>query len=69
MGKLNFLIKNLPSLKKDIFKHIGILSDMSGVYDRLTVGENLTIFADIYHVDRQEIDELLDRVDLLKDKK
>ncbi len=67
-GEVKLFNKNLPSLKKDIFKHIGILSDMSGVYDRLTVGENLTIFADIYHVDRQEIDELLDRVDLLKDK-
>lgn len=67
-GEVSLFNKDVCSKGKDIFQHIGILSDNSGVYERLSVGENLRVFADLYHIDRKEIDCILDRVDLLKDK-
>ena len=34
----------------DIRQRIGIMSDMSGLYEKMTVYENLDIFADIYGI-------------------
>ena len=53
-------------------KHqIGILSDNSGAYERLTVYRNLSFFAELSKMDKQEIEEILKRVKLWehKDKK
>lgn len=57
------------SKKRELFKEIGVLSDNSGLYDRLTVEDNLMIFADINGVEKKSIDEILEKVDLLKFKK
>ncbi|MDE6760699.1 MAG: ABC transporter ATP-binding protein [Lachnospiraceae bacterium] len=48
---------------------IGIMSDTSGLYEKMTVYENLAIFADIYHVDHKRIDEVLEAVELEKSRK
>lgn len=56
---------------QNIRKHIGIMSDMSGLYEKMTVYENLNIFADIYGIsDKQKrIHEVLQSVELLDAKK
>ncbi len=40
------------------------MMDTLGLYDRLSVYENMEFFADIYHRDRSDIDELLQRLGL-----
>jgi len=51
----------------DIKRQIGIMSDMSGLYEKMTVYENLDIFADIYGIrDKKDtIRKTLMAVDLL----
>ncbi|MCH5270364.1 MAG: ABC transporter ATP-binding protein [Lachnospiraceae bacterium] len=43
----------------------GIMMDSFGLYDRLTVWDNLKIFADIYRVPHGRINELLERAELM----
>lgn len=43
----------------------GIMMDSFGLYDRLTVWDNLKIFADIYQVPHGRINELLERAELM----
>ena len=50
-------------------KRIGILTDNSGLYDRLTVYDNLELFCKLYDVSLQRIDEVLEEVNLINDKK
>lgn len=59
---------NTTELDENIYEQIGIVSDTSGVYERLSVYENLKIYADILGVDYSEIDKLLIRMGL-EDKK
>lgn len=47
----------------------GIMMDSFGLYDRLTVWDNLKIFSDIYHVSYTRIDSLLERAELMHAKK
>ena len=42
----------------------GIMMDSFGLYERLSVWENLRIFADIYRVSKERIEKLLDRTQL-----
>ena len=42
----------------------GIMMDSFGLYERLSVWENLRIFADIYRVSGERIEKLLDRTQL-----
>lgn len=51
----------------DIKRQIGIMSDMSGLYGKMTVYENLDIFADIYGIrdKKNMIRKALQAVDLL----
>ena len=42
----------------------GIMMDSFGLYERLSVWENLRIFADIYRVSAERIEKLLDRTQL-----
>lgn len=42
----------------------GIMMDSFGLYERLTVRDNLKLFADIYRVPREKIEELLIKTEL-----
>ena len=66
-GELKVLGKDVYANKKDIFKNIGVLSDNSGVYDRLSVRDNLMLYADIYGVSRENVDEILNKVGMSED--
>lgn len=48
---------------------LGIMMDSFGLYDRLTVWDNLKIFADIYQAPYERIDRLLERAELSAAKK
>lgn len=53
----------------DQMKRIGILTDNSGLYDRLTVYDNLELFCKLYDVDVNRIEEVLKEVNLIQDMK
>lgn len=63
-GEAKLFGKDIYSSKRDIFRNIGILSDNSGIYERLTVRDNLTLFADINGVSHENIHEALKKVGL-----
>ena len=52
-----------------LYQNIGILTDTSGFYEKLTVEENLKIFADIYRMNHSRIDEVLEELGLSEDRK
>ncbi|MFE8697091.1 ABC transporter ATP-binding protein [Cytobacillus sp. FJAT-53684] len=45
-------------------KKIGVLTDNSGLYTRLTIFDNLKLYCDLYEVQYTRIDEVLDMVNL-----
>jgi ABC-2 type transport system ATP-binding protein len=68
-GTALLLGKDSRKLDESIYKKIGIVTDNSGVYKKLTVYDNLKCFANILEVDHGMIDELLQRVGLEEHKK
>ncbi|MDX8365982.1 ABC transporter ATP-binding protein [Cytobacillus sp. IB215665] len=50
-------------------KRIGVLTDNSGLYDRLSVYDNLVLYCKLYDVDVNRIDEVLESVNLVNEKK
>ncbi len=68
-GNVEVFGKEIGTNKHELFKNIGVLSDTSGLYERLSVFDNLKIFADIYGVGTNEIYEVLEKVELTKEVK
>ncbi|BCJ96918.1 ABC transporter ATP-binding protein [Anaerocolumna cellulosilytica] len=68
-GKVNVLGKEVYANKKFIFDNIGILSDNSGIYDRLSVWDNMVLFAELYDISKERIAEVLEKVGLHEAKK
>ncbi|AZV57410.1 ABC transporter ATP-binding protein [Clostridium sp. AWRP] len=68
-GDVEIFNKSLQAQKKDIFKNIGVLSDNSGLYERLTVEDNLMLFAKINGVKKKNIDEILEKVKMTEYRK
>lgn len=50
-------------------KRFGILTDNSGLYSRLTIEENLTLFRDLYNLPKDSLKEALDFVNLYEERK
>ncbi len=67
-GTAYLLGKDTRELDESVYKQIGIVSDNSGIYKKLTVYDNLLYFSKILGVDKKKIDELLDRVQLIEHK-
>jgi ABC-2 type transport system ATP-binding protein len=65
-GDVKVFGKDIYSQKGKIFKHIGILTDNSGIYERLTVLDNLNLFADINEVPRANIYEVLEKFGMIE---
>lgn len=52
-----------------IMNKISAVMDNFGLYERLTVFENMEVFANIYNTDKKEIDTILKKVELYDSKK
>ena len=63
-GEVMVFGKEVSTLNGADKKQIGIMMDDHGVYDRLSCADNLKIFADIYGVPYNRIDEALTQVGL-----
>ena len=60
---------HVKNIDETIYEQIGIVTDQSGIYERLSVYDNLKYFARILKTDLRRVDELLDRVGLSEHKK
>ncbi len=67
-GLVKVLGKDLLNHNKEIYKEIGVLTDTSGLYERLSVYDNLLLFAKINDISKDRIFEVLDKVGLLDTK-
>lgn len=56
-------------LNDSIMNKISVVMDDFGLYERLTVFENMEVFANIYNTDKKEIDTILKKVELYDSKK
>lgn len=54
---------------QNIHRRLGMMMDNFGLYERLSVSDNLKLFASIYGVSHKKMDEALKKVGLYKDKK
>lgn len=63
-GSVEVFGKEASSLSGEDKKRFGIMMDRFGLYDRLTCGDNLKIFADIYGINHSKIKETLFEVGL-----
>lgn len=61
-GSINVFGEDPYKNKKDIYKSIGILSDNSGIYSRLSVKDNLMLYARINDVTEKEVIEVLGKI-------
>lgn len=68
-GIASVLGNNSRFFKEDIYKHIGVVTHDSGLYENLSAYDNLRTFARIFNVDKMSIDSLLKRVNLYNDRK
>ncbi|SJZ41370.1 ABC-2 type transport system ATP-binding protein [Pilibacter termitis] len=70
-GTAELLGRDTSKITHDIYREVGIVSDNSGVYEKVTVWGNMKLYADLLGVDKRVITELLERVGLSahKDKK
>lgn len=63
-GEAQILGTDSENIDSSIYEKIGVVSDNSGVYEKLTVWQNLSIFAKIWRVSDQRIEEVLSQVEL-----
>lgn len=64
----DIMVLNDTPFSHHIKQKIGIMSDTSGLYEKMSVYDNLALFADIYGVDHSHVDRVLKEVDLVEHK-
>ncbi|PEN32182.1 bacitracin ABC transporter ATP-binding protein [Bacillus toyonensis] len=69
VGTVRVLGKDITGPSSIDYKRIGILTDNSGLYERLSIYDNLLLFCDLYDCKKERIHEVLAQVNLLDDKK
>ncbi|BAC12203.1 ABC transporter ATP-binding protein [Oceanobacillus iheyensis] len=67
-GQATVLGKSVNQIDESIYEQVGIVTDNSGLYEKMTVYNNLKVFAKILNVKKERIDLLLERVGLLEHK-
>lgn len=68
-GEIILMGESVEQTKRSKYDEIGILSDTSNLYDRMTIEENLRFFAALKNVSSDKVEEILKRVGLLEEKK
>lgn len=67
-GKIEIMGKERREWKKDFYEHIGVAFDFPNLYAKLTGEENLQMISRYYKKQPANLDELFDKVGLMKDK-
>ena len=68
-GNTRLLGKDSQNLNPTDLEKIGMVSDKSGFYEKLSLEKNLLLYAKLYGVDLNRVDELLNKVGLLESKR
>lgn len=68
-GRICLFGKEIEKVSRTIYDDIGILSDTSNLYERMSIRKNLDFFAAIRNVGKKEVDEILEKVKLKGDEK
>lgn len=63
-GKAMILGTDSRELTSKIYAGIGMVLDNTGLYERLTCYDNLSMFAEIYHINKSAITSILQKVGL-----
>ncbi|MDZ5781907.1 ABC transporter ATP-binding protein [Marinococcus luteus] len=64
-GEVRVFGRSLPvRATSDFYRRFGVLTDNSGLYQRLSIEENLALYAKLYDVPRQRIQDVLELVNL-----
>jgi len=61
--------KKVNQITKTDMKKIGIVSDQTGYYEKLSLYENMILYCKIFGIHKKKIDNILDKVGLLDSKK
>lgn len=68
-GDIMLFNKPIEQVVRDDYDRIGILSDTSALYERMSIEENLKFFAQIRNVEKGAAEEILKRVGLYEQRK
>lgn len=68
-GEIHILGKEVEKVVREDYERIGILSDTSGLYERMTIEENLNFFASLRNVSRRNVRDILESVRLYDQRK
>ena len=68
-GEAMILGTNSVNINASIYENIGVVSDNSGLYDKMTVWQNLAVFAKIRNVPSERIKEVLEQTGLAEHSK
>ena len=68
-GTTQLLGKDTKDLTPEDLAHIGLVGDLSGYYEKLSLEKNLIVYAKIYGLPNSRVDEVLEQVGLLESKK
>ena len=63
-GTARILASSVDNLTVEVLEQIGIVSDTSGFYEKMSLYNNLKAYAMIFGVDMKKVDELLQKVGL-----
>ena len=63
-GTARILASSVDNLTVEVLEKIGIVSDTSGFYEKMSLYNNLKAYAMIFGVDMKKVDELLQKVGL-----
>ena len=67
-GEARLLGTDSANIDESIYENIGVVSDNSGIYKKMTVWQNLAVFARIWKVPRERVEQVLAQVGLAEHK-
>ena len=68
-GEARLLGTDSSNIDASIYEKIGVVSDNSGIYKKMTVWQNLYVFAGIWQVSRERVEQVLAQVGLAEHRK
>lgn len=68
-GEAKILGTDSTNIDASIYEKIGVVSDNNGIYDKMTVWQNLSLFAQIWRVSNTRVEEVLKQVELYEHSK